>query len=389
MRNSLLGHTALAFGLMVTSVGAQELCSVYSVQRGDTLSGIANAAGVRGGFQTLYDANRDTLSSPNVIEVNQQLMIPCADGTLPGAETAAVEPASEAPAEPVATAEPVAPVEPAATETAAAEPAVTEAPAPAADGKLPPIKFITGNNFAPFTDESLPEGGLVTELVKLALERSDPEQEYTVTFINDWDAHLKELMPSGAFDMGFPWALPDCTKVALLSPDTQIRCTEYDASDNFLESAIGYYAKAGSELINATSYDQLKDKRICRPDGWFTYDLEALELVEPKIPLLLRAPTQVECWRALLDDKVDVVTITSLAAETDFASMDIADQVAQIPALTSISSTNILIPKNNPNGEAYLALLNSGLKELRDDGTWFKIVSQRMREHEEKQAAEN
>ncbi|NJM81209.1 MAG: LysM peptidoglycan-binding domain-containing protein [Tabrizicola sp.] len=362
---TLLGHAAVALGLMATSAGAQELCSVYSVQKGDTLSGIASSAGVKGGFQTIYNANRDTLASPNIIEINQKIVIPCADGTLPG-QAAAAKP----------------------VETATAEPAATEEPKPAG-GPLPKLKFLTASDYAPFTDEELPEGGMFTELVRRATERGAPDLEYSVTFVNDWGSHLSDLLPSGAFDGGFPWFLPDCSKVDLLSPAMQLRCNDYDATEPFFEVVIGWYAKSGSDLLTATSYDALKGLRICRPDGWFTFDLEALELVEPKIPLLLRAPSQVDCWRALQNDEVDIVTFDALPAEDDIVSLNISDEVKEITGLSSVVTAHVFVPKGNPNGPAYIALLNEGLKEMRDDGSWFSIVSQRLREHEEKQAAGN
>jgi ABC-type amino acid transport substrate-binding protein/LysM repeat protein len=381
--NSLLGHTALALGLMVTSASAQELCSVYSVQKGDTLSGIASKAGVKGGYQLIFSANRDTLSSPNVIEIDQKIVIPCADGSLPGVTTAAIEPAAVEPAveEPAVT-------EPAATEPAATETVATEEPKPA-NAELPEIRFLTGGDYAPFTDEELPEGGMFTELVRRSVERGDPNQKLSVTFVNDWSTHLNDLLPSGAYDAGFPWFLPDCSKLDLLSPDMQNRCTGFDATEPYFEVVVGFYVKAGDELANATSYDALKGKRICRPDGWFTFDLEAAELVEPKIPLLLRAPSQVECWRALQDGKVDVVTFDALPAESDIATLKIGEEVKEITGIASTVTAHVFIPKNNPNSAAFIATLNKGLNEMRADGSWFSIVSQRLREHEEKQAAGN
>ncbi|NJM81412.1 MAG: transporter substrate-binding domain-containing protein [Tabrizicola sp.] len=359
--NKYLGHTAVVLCLMAGAASAQELCSVYTVQKGDTLSIIASTAGVRGGFQTIYLANSDTLASPNIIEINQKIIIPCADGTLPGKTTAA---AVEQPA-------------------TAAKP--KEKPVEAA-AELPPIRFLTGGGYAPFTDEALPGRGMFTELVEMAMKRGNPDQAYDITFVNDWDAHLTALMPSGAFDMGFPWSLPDCTKVDFLSPETQIRCLEYDASDPFFEAVVGYYTLAGSDLVTATSSEDLKNQRLCRPDGWFIFDLEARELVEPKIPVLMRAPTQTDCWTALQEGKVDVVTFDALPAQDDILRLGITDEIAEIPGLTDVTTGHVFVPKNNPNGKAYLEILNAGLKGMREDGTWFEIISLRLRQHGEKQA---
>ncbi|WP_413250285.1 transglycosylase family protein [Sinomonas flava] len=48
----------------------------YTVAAGDTLSGIAQKLGIKGGWQTLADANASTISNPNLIFVNQVLQLP-------------------------------------------------------------------------------------------------------------------------------------------------------------------------------------------------------------------------------------------------------------------------------------------------------------------------
>jgi nucleoid-associated protein YgaU len=48
----------------------------YTVKRGDTLSKIARAESVDGGWRALYAANTDRLSDPNRISVGQVLQLP-------------------------------------------------------------------------------------------------------------------------------------------------------------------------------------------------------------------------------------------------------------------------------------------------------------------------
>jgi LysM repeat protein len=48
----------------------------YTVRAGDTLWEIARDQGVSGGWSSLYQANRDTVSNPNVIRVGQVLRLP-------------------------------------------------------------------------------------------------------------------------------------------------------------------------------------------------------------------------------------------------------------------------------------------------------------------------
>ncbi len=48
----------------------------YTVRSGDTLSKIARAQGVDGGWRAVYDANRGVLSDPHLIYVGQALQLP-------------------------------------------------------------------------------------------------------------------------------------------------------------------------------------------------------------------------------------------------------------------------------------------------------------------------
>ncbi len=374
------GPTALAIALMTTAASAQDLCSVYTVRPGDTLSQIANAAGVSNGYQGVYASNRNVLSNPNIIEVGMKLTIPCADGSEPTTDAVAeTDPVVEAIAAPVVEAI----VEPAVEPAVEPIPQVTAAPV-----DLATLKFLTGGNYAPFVDEKLPGGGMMVEIITAAMARGDADQDIKFTVINDWGAHLTELLPSGAFDAGFPWFLPDCNKMDLYSEGTKARCTDFDASDPLFEIAVGYYAKPGNAASSAATYDDLKGKRLCRPEGWFTFDLEAQGLVEPAVTMLV-PPTQVDCWRALEDDQVDVVTFDALPAEADIATLKISDNVKEIMPLAGIVTSHVFIPKNNPNGKAYMGMINQGLADIRSDGTWFSIVSTRMREHEEMNASDN
>jgi polar amino acid transport system substrate-binding protein len=349
---AVLAAAALAGALAPGLAAAQSQCEVYTVARGDTLSEIARAAGVPGGYQLVFDANRDVLRSPNVIEVGARLRIPCADGSLPGA-AATGTPVPEAP--PVT--------------TAAAEPAA-----------LPPIRFLTAGAYAPFTDEALPEQGLFTELVKTALRHGDADLGSRVIFVNDWGAHLTELLPSGAFDMGFPWYLPDCTRIANLSPANAMRCTDYNASEPFFEAVVSFYARKDTPFAQVTSYPQLLGARLCRPDGWFTFDLEAERLVEPSVSMLV-PPAQLDCWRALMEGEVDVVTFDALPAESDIDTLKLRDQVVELAPLSTLATLHVFTPKANPNGEAYLAVLNKGIAEMRASGEWFQIVSRHLSAH--------
>ncbi|WP_019953814.1 LysM peptidoglycan-binding domain-containing protein [Yoonia vestfoldensis] len=367
---------ATSAGLLLggsASVEAQELCTRYTVVRGDTLSQIASSAGVQGGFQVLFNANTNILRSPNLLEVGQVIAIPCADGSLPGAT--AVAAAAPAPAPAPVIEDPVeeavaAPVEEVVEEepVAVAEPEPTPETAP----QTRTLRVVTAGDYAPFTDPDLPGGGLFTQLVLRAFELGNPDQEVNFFFVNDWNAQLDNLLPSGAVDMAFPWFRPDCDRVEILSPPNAYRCTAFNHSDPFYDALVGYYTLAGSPYERATAYTDLVGARLCRPDAWFTFDMEAEGLVEPAISLTQVG--QLDCWRLLDAGEVDVVTYDALPAEDDARSLDMMDRVVSLDALTSTATLHVFVSKDNAEANAALPALNAGLEELRLTGEWFTIV---------------
>ncbi len=351
---AMAGVLAASAGLFVAGAdqaAAQELCSRYTVVRGDTLSEIASRAGVQGGFQFLFNANTNVLRNPNIVEIGQVLVIPCADGALPEATPAAA--------------------------VATAEPAVAATPEPAAaapeQAPLRELRVVTSSGYAPFTDRDLPGGGMFTQLVLRAFELGNPDQPVNFFFVNDWNAQLDSLLPSGAIDMAFPWFKPDCDRVEILSEPNAYRCTDFNHSDPFYDALVGYYTLQGSPYENASSAEDLMGARLCRPDAWFTFDMEAEGLVEPAISLT-RAPSQLECWRLMDAGEIDVVTYDALPAEEDSRTLGLTDRTVTLDALTTTATLHVFVSKDNEEANAALPIINAGLEQLRLSGEWFTIV---------------
>jgi len=341
---------AAAAGFMMIGADqaqAQEECSSYTVVRGDTLSVIASTADVAGGFQTLFNANTDILDSPNRLEVGQVLKIPCADGSLPSGTARVV--------------------------------AASTAPAPTTSEPNRALRIATASGYAPFTDEDLPGGGMITRMVERSMTLGNEDQDYSLIFINDWGSHLETLLPSGAIDMVFPWFKPNCDRVENLSPSSAYRCTEFNHSEPFYEVLVDFYTLNGNAYANATSYADLAGARLCRPEAWFTFDLEAENLTEPNISYTTTV-AQNGCWQLLVDGEVDVVTYDSLPAEEDAREAGLTDQITTLDDLTSTVTTHIFVSKNNQFANDALPIINAGLEELRLSGEWFSIVREAIQE---------
>lgn len=347
--------TALSAG----AAAAQEACTNYTVADGDTMATIAIAAYGTSNYQPIFNANRNVINNPNSLEPGLVLALPCADGSLPNGQSA--------------------------QEIIAAE-EQRAASVKRSSVYQPPIKLVTGNGWAPFADESLNGGGAITRLGTTALQRGGNARDYSVSFVDDWNSHLETLLPLGAFDVSMAWNMPDCTnRTYEWSWETEVRCTQFDASVPVYDIVVGFYSLPESEYASATTFDELNGSTICRMDGWFIHDLEQEGLRNGESITLMQPITARECLDAVLTGTADVATFEVQLFSDTMVEMGLnQNDLVENPFVTSLSSLRFISHRSNPFGKQYLAMLNKGLNEMRESGEWYAVVSDTLREHNEK-----
>ncbi|EEE35608.1 LysM domain protein [Rhodobacteraceae bacterium KLH11] len=414
MRNHLI-ISSLALAATTGMASAQEACSTYEIQRGDSLRELAIAVYATEDYRFLYDVNRDTIgSNPNIIRVGDVLTFPCLEeiGRAPALpDTEAGRIAAEMASELVKAAEERAEKAIAAAEArvAAAEAEAKKANADAviaakadakkeieaaraegaalirnaASSERPDIRdrqllLITGGNYAPFTDEALPNRGLYTHLVETAMLRAAPEQGYKIQFVNDWSSHLDLLMPTLAFDATFPWSRPNCEQGDVLSEADRSRCETYNFSNPFYEVVDTFFAREGTGYETTLSYSDFAGATICRPEGWSLSHMDAVGLYEPAITLM-RPVSPDDCFHAVMDGSADIVAIEAHLAGEAINRLGYEHQVIENPNLAAIKALNVMTHKDSPDGEAVLETLNQGLAIMQQSGEWRDIVSTALR----------
>ena len=342
--------------------------TLYRVQPGDTLHSIAVRAYGEGDYLAIFEANRDILPNATRIEVGNQLLIPCLDGTGPQTRAELVPaPGSPDPG----------PSDPGPTGGAAPEGAVGGRVAALA--AIPPereIRVLTGTDFAPFVDPALPEGGLTTEIVRLSLDRATFGRPLRIGVAEDWSAHL-DLLEEGRFDLGYPWYRPDCDRAGGLGPSMQRRCAEFTFSAPLYEVEVAWYARAGDALIEANGHEALRDRRLCRPATYFTFDLRQQRLMPPAATLVFPSTAE-ECFVLLEAGVVDAVSLARAVAEREVTRLGLEGRVAEIPALAASQTLHVIAHKSSPEAQAFLAALDSGLAEIRDSGRWYEVVARHL-----------
>jgi len=368
MLKRILSLTIAAAALHGVSAQAQTACEAYTVQTGDSLQSIANRAYSNPSlFRVIYTANRDVIGGdPNQILVGMPLQLPCEDGTVPAASSAAAESSFGTT------------IDATASDSAAIAP-LSEPVAAPAGGMTPfvlPMTFVTGGDYAPFTDPDLPEGGMYTELVRTAVARANPSQDVRIDFVKDWGSHLATLLPNGAYDLGFPWYMPDCTNLGPLNDSDRSRCTDFDHSDPFYEVVVSFFVLADGPYANAQRPEDLFGAKICRPEGYFQFDLAQAGLTTNAT--MVTPTTPADCIKMVDSGEVDVFTENTLTGIETIESLGLTGKVVQVEALDNILTLHVLTPKTNPMGRSQIATLNAGLRQLVETGEWFTIVSRHL-----------
>jgi phage tail protein X len=340
---------ALGLGGQTLPVSAQEACTTYTVQDGDTLGSISNTAYGTFDYQQIFNANRDVVAaSPSSLPVGTQLVLPCLDGRLrPDQELNSI------------------------TERETQE---FEETRPTKGEYAPAIKIVAGDGWPPFTDSRLTEGGLLTRLGLTAFRRAGNDRDTKMDWVDDWGSHLDVLLPNRAFDLSIGWDGIDCTKMDLLSPDMVRRCTELVLSDPVYEVVYGFYSLPENPFYEARSFADLQGARICRPADWATADLEVEGLSPPAVTYV--QPVEYDaCVQLLLDGEADVMSIEIETAVHYIELAKVTDRILQNPSLIKIASLHFATHVSHKRGQEYLKMLNAGLAEMRESGEWYDIVA--------------
>lgn len=352
-----MGCTALT--LTGGLAAAQETCGSHVVTAGDNLRYIArDVYGDSDLYRIIYEANVDLIGTKaDHIEIGMTLRLPCAEGQIAaGDQSATGQPAAEPTVQPAS-----ADAAPPAAETAHEAPQM-------------PLRIVTVNHFAPYVDEILPGGGMFTQLVEMAVFRADPSIPYSLTFINDPQAHVDALLPSLAYDLSYPWIRPDCENPDTLNASDLSRCEDFAFSAPFLEIVDGFFTRRDSDLFDATHHSDLVGKRICRPEGYTTGVLEANGLGAGQVDLA-RPERASDCFEALARGEVDLVSIDAEVGDSVIARLGLVKEVEQNPHLAEITSLHIIAHKSNRRAVDLLASLDAGIIEMYDSGEWYEIVS--------------
>jgi polar amino acid transport system substrate-binding protein len=354
---------AVADSLLSNIATAQTCGTEYKIKEGETLAQIA--ARVYGNptqWTVIFYANQDRLgTNASLLVPGLAIMLPCVGGASPQSS-----PQSQNVTAP------------------AQQPPSTSADSPIMISTMVRrVEFLTADGYAPFTGRSLEGGGMLTEVISSAMNIVKQEAkgrfDFGISWVNDWSAHLNPLLLTRAFDVGFPWARPDCDAAAPLDATSQFRCRKFFFSDPLYEVITSLFVRSNSSITSLQS-DKIIGAALCLPAGQAAYELDqrGRNWVKDGKVTLMRPPTVDECFRLLENGTVEGVVATEYSGRASIISLGLADKVHMLDQPVALTPLHMVISKSHPHARTILYYVNTALAKLRDSGDYDMIIERHL-----------
>lgn len=218
-----------------------------------------------------------------------------------------------------------------------------------------PIKIISGE-YAPYSGEALFGRGISTQIVEAVYKEIN--KDIKIDFV-PWKRAMYLLQNSSATG-SYPWS------------KSQEREVDFVFSQPIHEFSIRYFVKTNSPIKSLSDFER---KRLCRPNGWNNVYYEKT-IKEKK--MILESPINIEsCLKMLVLGRVDMVGLDEVVG----AAL-VKKYYGDKNEITSIPATDIpykvtfhfIVAKKTPNAQKIVEEFNHGLKVIKNNGTYHKIV---------------
>ena len=228
--------------------------------------------------------------------------------------------------------------------------------------EAPQVK-LGGHAWGPYLGKHLPNYGLAAEIVTAAFTRVG--YKVTIEFM-PWSRVMDEA-GSGELDGSIAtWYTPERAKSLYFS-------------DSYIDNKL-VFVKRSNDPFEFQSPEQIqqfianKGYRLGIFDD-FAYGKE-FDQVKP----LFSVETREYCsqlFRDVANKNLDLVLVDHWVADTELADKKhIAEHLTQVAGTLASRPLHVTIPKSSKNGQALIDAFNTGLKRLKQDGTYQQLLEQ-------------
>ncbi len=229
----------------------------------------------------------------------------------------------------------------------------------------------------PLTDEHANGGGLLTELTKAALERTDWPQAAHVEVLWDKDraSQMHGVLVEKRADLALPWPKPSCEEPAMLTGESAALCDGALASEPIFKALVVFFTKSDSDF-DPTSDEGLSGHTICVPAN---RDLapptdEAARMIGDGRLKLVRPASMIDCLNLVGHGDADALLINELEGKRAISDLGLSQAFRVVENAGSAQEMRIVVAKDLPKAEELLSALNKGIAKLKSEELYSQIV---------------
>lgn len=217
----------------------------------------------------------------------------------------------------------------------------------APDARAESVRIVTGDNYRPYADRSLPGGGLLAILVRKVF--AEMGRVADIEFL-PWKRGYRDML-SHDFVGSFPYRQAENRAGEILYSAPLIT----GRSVAVVREAAGWTL---SELTNARP-------RVCRAGGYSSYFDDMLRHGQAR----LIEPADIdECLRMIGADRADVMSIDQLVFVATRATTFIEAPLATLPLPSTEGSLHFVVARDLPGAERLIGEFDAALGRLSADG---------------------
>ncbi len=218
------------------------------------------------------------------------------------------------------------------------------------------VEIVTGNEYAPFTDQKLPEGGFATELVKKVVESMGQTPNFRFL---PWRRGF-EMTASGEAMATFPYARNSEREAV----------TQYSDPLFTIQTKVFYHK---DRPIDYKTIEDLYGKTLCNPTGYVIYDNLKAPIKEEKIKL--QEPSDmITCARFLGIGRSDFILTNKLSLQAVAEQAGVWNNLAAAEKTFIPNYQHLIVGKQNKAGAEFLQKFNEHLKKFRASEAYAALV---------------
>jgi polar amino acid transport system substrate-binding protein len=224
------------------------------------------------------------------------------------------------------------------------------------------IHVVTGNHYPPFTDENLPGGGMITEIVEMAFKKVGYQAQIA---FRPWKRGYEETK-KGVFVATFPYI------------KTEERLKDFYYSQPITTVYTRVFVVKDSPI---RELQDLTGRRICVPLGYGVAE-KFHEMLKQGLFNAEATPVDLEgCLRMMLSGRKDFFIINEINGwATIRETFNTTEHFRTLDATFKEETHHLIVSKTTADGAHLIKTFERGLDQLREDGTLEIILKRHMKD---------